>query len=144
MSTQFWRHFRPGTPLCVLGRHKCGLHARPGGGDFHIAGDCSVEHARIQCTLGKLRCGTERALDLKFVISWQGEHNLFRRSTVSLDAVAEMCGCPCKLLITEVPPELSQEFANSTTRHCGGVCQQCWGCHQHCATHVFVTRFPFH
>ena len=30
-----------------------------------------------------------------------------------------------------------------TTRHCGGVCQQCWGCHQHCATHMFVTQSPF-
>ena len=29
-----------------------------------------------------------------------------------------------------------------TTRHRGGVCQQCWVCHQHCATSVCVTRFP--
>ena len=78
------------------------------------------------------------------------QHILLDR-ILDLPDVQSACGSvvalrsrPCKLLhqggSARAVPGVRQF---PTTRHCGGVCQQCWGCHQHCATRVFVTRFPF-
>ena len=87
------RQLRPGELLfAYLDVMIRGLLARPGGSDFHSVGDCSVGASSDPgCTLGKLRCGIERALDLKLVISWKGEHNLSRSSSLVCGKVEMMC-----------------------------------------------------